>query len=533
MHEPMTEVTSSPITLGEHVFSQCSLVGRRTFLYAVNVKKGPSCEAHEAVVKFAYQTVVRAREQDLVGKARAAGVKHLPKIEMSADLCNLSDFIRKDFVDANSIGLAYEHRTLRAIVYHRYRPLKEVFPEHCLLIPVMVDQMIDCEPFVCTTILRTHVLGCLGLYSLRTDARILHRDISVNNVMFEIKEDGSYNFVLIDFDMATTVVSDGHPGEPAYRLASHDCTGTLPFMARELIRTWLAGSARRKNFKHCLRHDLESLFFLAIWCLAMFVHHGLKSTDIADLKRAMRAWEGSDLDSIAKLKDSYCQSGAELRFSRDADALGDWLSAWRRLFAHSNGLVRDHVDALRTCAVRNKPAPAFNWETLDDSFTAAKLKQALTPCMPLDAFGNVLDTFEDAAAYGLIPKAPSDVPAKGFTAAAVRQRSQVANSHVPDARTTPAASDTAVALNDARTTSTPPESTAGACRAPSNATDGSCVVLSRTSGVSPAIDRTVNVSPAPAVAPIAAPALAAAQPPPVEGIRSRLRPRKEHICYKY
>ena len=42
---------------------------------------------------------------------------------------------------------AYEDRVFRAIAYTAYESIRDLFVEKWELIPVMVDQMIDCESF--------------------------------------------------------------------------------------------------------------------------------------------------------------------------------------------------------------------------------------------------------------------------------------------------------------------------------------------------------------------------------------------------
>ena len=99
------------------------------------------------MVKFSYQIAGWEREQDLVKRAQESGVPHLPAIEMSNDLWTMTDGIRKHLHDDPPAGKRpeYDIRCLRTIMYHEYKPLKSLFGDHCLLIPVMVDQMIDCK----------------------------------------------------------------------------------------------------------------------------------------------------------------------------------------------------------------------------------------------------------------------------------------------------------------------------------------------------------------------------------------------------
>ena len=126
----------------EHVFSQNTLFSRRTSVYTAVLRR--SKNRTEVVAKFSYQRSSRWKEQVFVNQACEAGVEHVPRVEMSADLFKMTDGIRKAFLDSSGNAIPYDCRTLRAIVYPRYRPLKELLTDHCLFIPVMVDQMIDC-----------------------------------------------------------------------------------------------------------------------------------------------------------------------------------------------------------------------------------------------------------------------------------------------------------------------------------------------------------------------------------------------------
>ena len=132
------------VTLGDHIFTQYCLVGRRTFIYVAHIENGTDREA-DAVIKLSYQPVSREREQDLVAAASGHAVKHLPEVHMAGDLWEMKGSARDAFFRASECPVPNEDRVLRAIVYHRYRPVRELFVVQCLLIPVMVDQMIDCE----------------------------------------------------------------------------------------------------------------------------------------------------------------------------------------------------------------------------------------------------------------------------------------------------------------------------------------------------------------------------------------------------
>lgn len=134
------------VTLEAPLFSQYVLMGRRTFLYGGS--SSPSISqtgTNRLAIKFSYQALTRRPEQDIVSLARKAGVKHIPKVHMWADLWKLSDGMRDAFYRRTDGVATYEDRQLRAIVYTEYQSVKPLFANKPDLIPVMVDQMIDCK----------------------------------------------------------------------------------------------------------------------------------------------------------------------------------------------------------------------------------------------------------------------------------------------------------------------------------------------------------------------------------------------------
>lgn len=131
------------VTLDQSIFTQYVLVGRRTFVYSINTD--PMVPEKELIMKMSYQVRTRRQEHELVRIAKRAKVRHLPRIHMWGDLWKLSDGVRDSFYTSSGGKAEYEDRALRAIVYSRYTPIRKVFAEDSRLIPLMVDQMLDCE----------------------------------------------------------------------------------------------------------------------------------------------------------------------------------------------------------------------------------------------------------------------------------------------------------------------------------------------------------------------------------------------------
>jgi len=129
---------------------------------------------------------------------------------------------------------------------------------------------------------------------------ILHRDISSENVMVDVKKQGMW-VILNDFDLAGRVKEEG-------ARARHR-TGTLPFMAIELLK--------KADATHCLRHDLESLFYVAVWW-AVTATHGQADRDAAtSRRRSLAYWNQGTPRAISLVKQEFLtlpwkDSGIEL-----------------------------------------------------------------------------------------------------------------------------------------------------------------------------------------------------------------------------
>ncbi|KAJ2901648.1 uncharacterized protein MKZ38_001607 [Zalerion maritima] len=97
-----------------------------------------------------------------------------------------------------------------------------------------------------------------GHRSLLEDGRILHRDISENNIIItELPAEEAPKGRLIDLDLAKEL--DGMPSGARHR------TGTMQFMAIEVL----------EGKGHTYRHDLESFFYVFVW---MCIRYGYEGT---------------------------------------------------------------------------------------------------------------------------------------------------------------------------------------------------------------------------------------------------------------
>jgi len=124
-----------------------------------------------------------------------------------------------------------------------------------------------------------------GHKSLIEDGKILHRDISENNIIItESASDGSPKGRLIDLDLAKEL--DNVPSGAGHR------TGTLQFMAIEVLQ----------GKGHTYRHDLESFFYVFIWMCIRYGHE-----DVDDLEKAVVPRSGPNKRRVRPTKTSVLQ----------------------------------------------------------------------------------------------------------------------------------------------------------------------------------------------------------------------------------
>ena len=134
------------ITLQEPLYSQYTLVGRRTFVYKACAAQAEGLKGKKLIVKFSYQVKTRQREQDMLRIARTSEkADHFPELHLAADIWSLSEGIRQRLTDRGAKGGFYEERLLRVLVFTEYKPLRSLFSQSSKYLGRMVYQMLDCE----------------------------------------------------------------------------------------------------------------------------------------------------------------------------------------------------------------------------------------------------------------------------------------------------------------------------------------------------------------------------------------------------
>ncbi|KAL4243913.1 hypothetical protein ABKN59_011148 [Abortiporus biennis] len=361
------------VTLGKPIFSQYSLVGRRTLVY--NITTAPKISDDDLVIKMSWQVCTRLSEAHILNYAVGKGVEHLPELHMWTDSNSehcVSDpqGIRsklfpenKRLNDEGEEEEIYEDRSLRFMVFTKYEAIT------LIISPSNMDYVFK------------QLIACLE--NLR-EILVIHRDLSITNLMHDPTRMVGKKpyFILNDFDLATFIKPDG---TPAAETSSKHRTGTLPFMARDILTNPLK--------PHYLRHDLESALYIAFWIGASYPF----GPNGQPMKRnqSLLVWEKGDFTDIATAKTNFLNPGKSDAFARiwltiaeDFNPYVHWFLALRKVFSRASlsemdrtedGVDEEYLNLRLRSSVTPQPpqVPDKEDETMYGTITPAKIISAL------------------------------------------------------------------------------------------------------------------------------------------------------------
>ncbi|KAI5115343.1 hypothetical protein M0805_004151 [Coniferiporia weirii] len=139
---------------------------------------------------------------------------------------------------------------------------------------------------------------------------IMHRDISIGNLMCRLGKGGRVCGVLNDWDLAKLKDSK----DPT----SNSRTGTRPFMARDLLTD--------KPQEHLERFDWESMLYVLIWIACRYGPGGLVVNE-----DPLPSWFEHDLEHLEDNKSSVC-GGKIPPFTKHYRGLRRWIHPMIMLF---------------------------------------------------------------------------------------------------------------------------------------------------------------------------------------------------------
>ncbi|KAF8915043.1 hypothetical protein CPB85DRAFT_1295455 [Mucidula mucida] len=231
----------------EVLFRQAGLVGRLTYVVKAHHQDRPT---ETVVIKISCPSLSREPEEKLVNAARDAAIeiggeshwvlKHLPKIVHAEDIettpgstqDRVASFLNKEASYVDGGKYHYEYRTLHIVI---------------------LEELFSINKLSCASDFAQVFFDVLNCHKWLHDVpRILHRDISMSNIMYRY-HDGAVCGVLNDMDLSSLVAD-----LEQQKATSSMRTGTPPFMAVDLLGSHKSGTV------HLYRHDLESLFYVML-----------------------------------------------------------------------------------------------------------------------------------------------------------------------------------------------------------------------------------------------------------------------------
>ncbi|THV01018.1 hypothetical protein K435DRAFT_963697 [Dendrothele bispora CBS 962.96] len=291
-------------------------------------------------IKLSFPSAGRASEASLLWLASKTAKqnpdwhwveRHLPGLKFWMDkelVSGQDDFPQqriKAFLDEHCPQFGYEERVLRVLVQDKLYPLTD------LRVEAQYAQVF-CD------VLQAH----RWLYD---HARILHRDISIHNIMFRKVGDEIFG-VLNDLDLSSPLTN-----RPS--ATSKHRTGTRPFMAYEL-------QDPAKKVTPLYRHDLESLFYV-ILCLSCRYNRQGKE----DFPDRYAVWYTGSDQVVSGLK-------SRLTVNRENPPVSPDFSGFKQILADIKQLLYEALGAELT----TKP-DQFDRETANGKFTYEKFLNIL------------------------------------------------------------------------------------------------------------------------------------------------------------
>ncbi|CRK23262.1 hypothetical protein BN1723_003017 [Verticillium longisporum] len=163
--------------------------------------------------------------------------------------------------------------------------------------------------------LLTALAGCIDGHNGLREAGILHRDISINNLLInEDKDNPSWPSFLIDLDLAIRAERGSASGTDGK-------TGTRAFMAIGALL----------GEQHSFMHDLESFFWVLFW---ICIHYDMNGRDVGPTE--FDSWNYENDDGLAEKKKGVIADEedflhkAEKNFSPYYRSLIPWVNRLRR-----------------------------------------------------------------------------------------------------------------------------------------------------------------------------------------------------------
>jgi hypothetical protein len=196
---------------------------------------------------------------------------------------------------------------------------------------------------------------------LYKESNILHGNLSESNLMIYRNDEGRAYGVLNDWDVATAPEADG--GDTSK--AQIGCRA-LSFVSVEMLSP--------TTLQHHYRHDLESFFWILLWCACQYTLNGTTGRKRMTPARAMSEWSSQYSYGITR-RGFIHSSKEEQAFwlcRHISDAFKPLSESWIRPLWD---LLEQGYSSLR----ENSTTPGYDVETLGGNLTFEKFMSVLAP----------------------------------------------------------------------------------------------------------------------------------------------------------
>ncbi|KAI5115937.1 hypothetical protein M0805_004064 [Coniferiporia weirii] len=186
------------------------------------------------------------------------------------------------------------------------------------------------------------------------DHGIMHRDISIGNLMCRLGEDDEVCGVLNDWDLAKL--------KDSKESTSNSRTGTRPFMARDLLTD--------EPVEHLERFDWESMLYVLVWIACRYGSGGVLKKPSALLK-----WLEHDLETLQDNKTAVCGC-IYPPLTEHYEELTSWIDPMLNLFASGYKAKAIYERALEKAKEKSMTmSDTFDSKTLGGHVTYKKLRE--------------------------------------------------------------------------------------------------------------------------------------------------------------
>ncbi|KAK0239568.1 hypothetical protein EDD85DRAFT_880871 [Armillaria nabsnona] len=347
--------TKVALTLGRIVSRQPGIVGRDTCVVEATTSEYEPWKEKELVVKISWPASTRISEVEFVTKARKMAqempqspidgcqsdwaLDHLPDIVHSQDFGYDADSpqatLRELFLIAkwaNDQTFLHKDRVCRVTVQERLHRLEELkTPREYAQVLVDIAQIHK------------------WVYD---HPRILHRDISMGNIMWRQNRLGIICGVLNDFDLSSYRDDLG--------ATSRHRTGTRPYMSFELLRNDKEG----RPPQHLYRHDLESILYAVLLLTRCHQLDGTLPEGGSQLVRVacpkLDGWVHLPCDRLQSEKELFfTTSDPKIEPTTTFKEFKPWLKRLYDMFRTGIRAQSDFFDQLRAAYGRRRQSTGF------------------------------------------------------------------------------------------------------------------------------------------------------------------------------